>query len=568
MRSALLLSSVLCASTAFAAVGCSSRDDKADEDSSAVATTAEIALARQAVGFLAGAQGRCTTCHTATRSDIARWGEAMQAVERDCLAPGLELSPGERIACLSDDPSDPESWFSATKLGLYAAGARHAELRALFAQSEDGEARYGQFELQAAMPSGGPGLTEEQFATVKSWVLGGMRGLDEAISDPELGPCRPSTNPALAAHLREMKSDGWGARLADSSTTMYGCGDSKDARACLADLEDITAAYTAPGAEQTLRRVRDLPFRSRFWVRSSADGRYAGFGASPAKIIDLTTAPTARAIDVSAAYDPAFFPNNDGFTFAGASGGIRACRQGVIEAAAQMANPRITMQETGCSTITGAVYQSIGGALDGSLYWMTIGRHVNDFGGPSGPPPGFTATAETTFIPMLSDGVSYLPRPSIKVPIPYEGEHALSPSSKLLVNRFGSSTGTRGLRVRRLITQATPAGGFTVDTEELATICLNATKTVVSFDERFIVTHQYVDPVERPDLPPRTSNIFLIDLATAETFQLTQVAAGQNALFPHFRADGWIYFLMKDQATGKETLVASDAALHRPALVD
>jgi hypothetical protein len=38
--------------------------------------------------------------------------------------------------------------------------------------------------------------------------------------------------------------------------------------------------------------------------------------------------------------------------------------------------------------------------------------------------------------------------------------------------------------------------------------------------------------------------------------------AGQHALYPHWRADGWLYFLVRDRNNNKETLVASDAALH------
>lgn len=36
---------------------------------------------------------------------------------------------------------------------------------------------------------------------------------------------------------------------------------------------------------------------------------------------------------------------------------------------------------------------------------------------------------------------------------------------------------------------------------------------------------------------------------------------GQYALFPHFRSDGWIYFIVRTQNTSTEHIVASDAAL-------
>jgi hypothetical protein len=36
---------------------------------------------------------------------------------------------------------------------------------------------------------------------------------------------------------------------------------------------------------------------------------------------------------------------------------------------------------------------------------------------------------------------------------------------------------------------------------------------------------------------------------------------GQYALFPHFRSDGWIYFMVRTLGTENEHIVASDAAL-------
>jgi hypothetical protein len=40
---------------------------------------------------------------------------------------------------------------------------------------------------------------------------------------------------------------------------------------------------------------------------------------------------------------------------------------------------------------------------------------------------------------------------------------------------------------------------------------------------------------------------------------------GQYALYPHFRNDGWIYFLVRDTNTDVEHIVASDFALRLPA---
>ena len=42
--------------------------------------------------------------------------------------------------------------------------------------------------------------------------------------------------------------------------------------------------------------------------------------------------------------------------------------------------------------------------------------------------------------------------------------------------------------------------------------------------------------------------------------RITNVQPGQYALFPHFRADGWLYFVVRTLDT-EEWFVASDAAL-------
>ena len=36
---------------------------------------------------------------------------------------------------------------------------------------------------------------------------------------------------------------------------------------------------------------------------------------------------------------------------------------------------------------------------------------------------------------------------------------------------------------------------------------------------------------------------------------------GQYALYPHFRSDGWMYYLVRDREAGREYIAASDAAL-------
>jgi hypothetical protein len=58
------------------------------------------------------------------------------------------------------------------------------------------------------------------------------------------------------------------------------------------------------------------------------------------------------------------------------------------------------------------------------------------------------------------------------------------------------------------------------------------------------------------------ANIFVTEIATGVTRRLTTMKPGQYALYPHFRSDGWIYFIVRDLAAGgREYVAASDAAL-------
>jgi hypothetical protein len=199
---------------------------------------------------------------------------------------------------------------------------------------------------------------------------------------------------------------------------------------------------------------------------------------------------------------------------------------------------------------------------------MVTGAHTNDNGGSNGPlSASFGATAVTTVTPMYNDGTKYVPGPEVRATIPHEGDQQMSPSNRLLITRFGQRAGTAGFRIRAITPTFGPAGSsgipssVTVSLKDLGTVCLAGGKPQLSFDERFMAVHQYVDAAANPQgLPAKTSNIFVHDLKTGKTVQVTKMGPGHKALYPHFRADGWLYFLVRD-ASSKETLVASDVAL-------
>jgi len=150
----------------------------------------------------------------------------------------------------------------------------------------------------------------------------------------------------------------------------------------------------------------------------------------------------------------------------------------------------------------------------------------------------------------------------------------LSPSTTLIVSRFGNSSGQLGYVLRQL--DASPSGNsYTVSTPEIARYCVQGGKPAISFDERYMVFHHYVGPSDYADLgysspsdpgfadilAKGSSNIVVVDLLTGSRTRVTTMHAGQYALYPHFRSDGWIYFLVRDKNTNHEYAVASDAAL-------
>ena len=551
MRISLLLS-VLSVGTFAAACATTTSGTSSSEATNAT----DLQLARSSVTLI---NGKCTTCHTAGEDDIRGWGVSLQAIDAQCLDTSLALTAQQRVDCLKD-PDTQE--FSAARLGLYASGVGQPLFEDLFKAAYGADAYaapYAAFKSAAGMPAGNrPSFDASGFATIRSWAQKGEPNLDDVINTPGSSACVPSTTPELSAHIASMATEGWGARLADASTPMARCGTATAAADCLTALPDLTATWGAAGTTQTLRQLRALTGRSSYWVRSSADGRYAAFGGSPSKIVDLESDTTQ--ITVSAPYDPGFFPNNDGFSFAGTSQGISVCRQSVLLNAFATTH-NVTFTEAGCSHVIDTVYQSIGASLDGSLYFMATGSHTNDAGSSSGPlSAAFGDTATTTLTPMFNDGTKYVPGTNVLVSVPNEGDQQLSPSNKILVTRFGQDGTTAGYHLRMLTPTITPAaaGGqptVTVDAKVVGTVCIAGGKGQMSFNERFLAVHQYTS---------NTSDIYVNDLKTGEQIRVTKMAAGQHALYPHFRADGWLYFLVRDGNTGKETLVGSDVSLHRP----
>jgi hypothetical protein len=92
---------------------------------------------------------------------------------------------------------------------------------------------------------------------------------------------------------------------------------------------------------------------------------------------------------------------------------------------------------------------------------------------------------------------------------------------------------------------------------------------MLSFDERFMAFHHQVDDSDleeallnaEPGLVGNSSNIYVYDLKTMKKIRVTKMGPGQFALYSHFRADGWLYFLVRDNNTKTHYAAATDAAV-------
>jgi hypothetical protein len=218
------------------------------------------------------------------------------------------------------------------------------------------------------------------------------------------------------------------------------------------------------------------------------------------------------------------------------------------------------------------LYQHLGAARGGD-YWTVNGQFVSDNGG--GEPAAWFDAGSTDYVTaMVWDGSAYSSRAHLPLVNAYAGDTIISPSAKLLLSRVaGAGSDQNGFVLKKLV--ATPSGGsYTVTAPEVGRYCVNGGKPGFSFDERWVVYHHWVQPEDwqamgyaspsdpgfQALLAQSTANLFLLDLTTGASRRITTMAPGQEALFPHFRSDGWIYFIVKG-ATAGEVIVASDAAL-------
>jgi hypothetical protein len=157
------------------------------------------------------------------------------------------------------------------------------------------------------------------------------------------------------------------------------------------------------------------------------------------------------------------------------------------------------------------------------------------------------------FSPLVFSGTEWTQKPAVIVDSPFEGDSVLSPSGQMVISRVAGPEGVSvGFSIRRVDASPNAEGTYDISTNELVTfLCGSGAKANISFDERWMVTHHYEDD---------TANLYVVDLTTGVKTKVTNMPAGTRALFPHFRSDGWIYFLITDGM--QDRAAATDVVLH------
>jgi hypothetical protein len=547
-------------------------------------TTPDAELAPQALALL----DRCSGCHGITKQKLRYWRALSDTALSSCFT-DLSVSSAQSalgmLDCMRAIPGTPTSDFSTKKLGIFATAARLPWFDYTFwmAYGDASAPQLASFQDHVAMPKDGmPPLSQAEFDIVAEWFVRGLPRLDQVlVTDPPPSTCEAGISADVATHVDTMATEGWSAVNRANMMAMFGCGAATDPRDCLQSVPLAASQAFGVGWELPdkghIRVLRDATYRTSYWTRSSPDGRFVGHGVANVPGSYVVDLQRDAVIPIAVDYDPAFFPDNSGFVFQG--GARNVCPISVLTS-----NPTsVSMTEPGCRNITSVdLYQHVGQMLGGGDYFALDNEFESDDGGKDptleDPVTSFASQGYSKFTPMIFDGNTYVPKQSIKVKTPFEGDTVLSHSARLTLARVsGPNDRQLGYVLRKVV--ATPSGSsYSITVPEIARYCVSGGKPAFSYDERWVAFHHYVtaadavalgftgpnDPAFQPYLTQGAANLYLLELATGTVHRITNMQPNQYALFPHFRSDGWLYAQVRDRGTAHEYTIASDAALVLP----
>jgi hypothetical protein len=336
--------------------------------------------------------------------------------------------------------------------------------------------------------------------------------------------------------------------------TMFGCGGTswpEDPKTCLSDFENSNFADSStPGMTvKILRRLEGRP-SSAFWMRSSPDGRFSSIGNG--YIEDVKT-PDQKLKVLSSSIDPAFSPDNKFYVWPN-----MICPTAPLSDIT-LKKVGIDVAASGCVPENIGVYGSLGTDSNGDILLIS-GYTNNNFGG-SG------QRSDASNMPGQGGGFSIrrisnnrITEERNRFETPFETDYQISPTGKIVVGRLISAEHGQVFRVRTV-----RPDGITINPADNATtgiICMRGEKANISFDNRFVAFHHYADGADQDKGEnDGTANIFIYDILKKRGIRVTNFQARTaSAFFPHFRADGWLTFLIKS-SDRVESIAISNAAL-------
>ena len=564
---------------------------------------------------VANAQQQCNRCHDVNTATLTKWaGDYKTTI---AFLSDESKSKDERINYLRRDPADPTSTFAPAKLGFLTAGthfggsatvdktrspATYKQTQVLTKLFEGKDDAFAMFRANTLMPIEPEydRLSASEYNAIATWLDKGMPKLKDLLKEEPRPTTCTDDFAQLKAHASEIKTKSWASVNKDNRVPMFACDAGAKSVDCFKQTfegkeifadsakKDYGKGWAQDGA--TVRILRELDYKTFFWTRPSADGRFvangmSGGGADGAVIADLSASlasggPKTRDIAASAKYDPDFWPDNKGFMFQGTSNGGVFCAQSLLT---NPSTTRISFNEPQCSKLdTVGLYQTVGQRIGDNAvadHFVVNGKFASDNPGQTASDhdltPTFGPDAKAIIRVMFALGndaeSGYQVKQSVELATPFEGDIMMSRSSTLLGARVAGENGQLGYQVRQ-VTGTFSGDGYRFALKPIGRICMAGNKANFSFDERFLVTHHYLtradfgsDAEFAPYKEKGAADIFITDFVTGKKQRITRMNAGQFAIFPHFRSDGWLYFLVRDAsgATKKEFIAASDWAIRQ-----
>ena len=534
-------------------------------------------------------------------------------------------------SCLKEVTDPKDAWDYCLRMGdefnhhigIYKAAVKDESMKKIFEAAQKVET-FVEFGDQMMPPGNeqnvfGDAATFEKLVTWMAKQPPQFDGLNRVRPPEPLegGVCVEKISPELTAHVQYMQAANaptWVNRYKSAAPPMkfYGCpgnGFPADPLTCLSSAplkNDWRNA--ANGVNFNIRTLREINPYTSFWTRSSPDGRFVGNGgySPPGGARDRTIARRRAAGDISASssiedlqvskrvigvtesYDPAFSPDNNSFVYVDKVCPLKPLR------AYPSTLTGVDMNKPPCFSAEGvATYQSVGQRVGaGDEFWMVNpsnyssddGGSYVDENGSSGDEDAMqfgNASLETRLFKKDATGKFV---PTLKTQkTPGESQHIISPSAMVVSGRFGprDSAGgglnldgaapvIGGYNVRFIEKMFADGDAYNADTDATRSqICIRGNKASMSYDDRFLITHHYTDEKDDPALAKKTSDLIIYDFLKQRSIKITSMPAGWFALYPHFRGDGWIYFLVRHRlynaGTGtdesKDYIMATDAAL-------